>query len=121
MARRWINSADVEVSDAGALSVQSAPSSTFVGGTKTVAAAATPEKLIANATPCRAVWIGTRMNTADGTALNTRPVMLGDLTSQTMALAKDDFKGFLIPIDDASKVYVKVFANGEGVAYRILI
>jgi hypothetical protein len=37
-----------------------------------------------------------------------------------MGLAKDDFKGFVIPIDDAQKVYIRPVTNGEGVAYRIL-
>ena len=37
-----------------------------------------------------------------------------------MGLAKDDFKGFVIPIDDAQKVYIRPVTSGEGVAYRIL-
>ncbi len=102
----------------GALLVKESPASTFAGNTKTVSpAAAAP--LVAASTPCRAVWIGARMGN-DGTPTNTNPVFIGDATNQTMALAKDDFKGFLIPIADASGIYIRPVTNGEGVAYRIL-
>jgi hypothetical protein len=134
MARKWINSATVEIGDDGSLLVSlgnlggSIPLATvsrasgFAGGTRTIAtseAANLTGKLVANSTPCRAVWIGARMAN-DGSAVNTSAVFIGDVGGQTMGLAKDDFKGFLIPIDDASKVYIKAVTSGEGVAYRIL-
>jgi hypothetical protein len=118
MTRKWIQSASVEVSDAGALSVLPTAVATFVGNTKTVSPAAAAS-LVAASTPCRAVWIGARMNN-DGTSTNTNPVFIGDVTNQTMALAKDDFKGFLIPIGDAFNIYIRPVTAGEGVAYRIL-
>ena len=95
-----------------------APARTFAGNTKTVSPAAAAA-LVAASTPCRAVWIAARMNN-DGSATNTNAVFIGDATNQTMGLAKDDFKGFVIPIDDAQKVYIRPVTSGEGVAYRIL-
>ena len=116
--KRWLQTADVLVDDDGNLSVLLAAAATFAGSTKTVSpAAAAP--LVAASTPCRAVWIGARMAN-DGSAVNTNPVFIGDATNQTMGLAKDDFKGFLIPIADAQKVYIRPVTAGEGVAYRIL-
>ncbi len=125
MAKRWLNSADVEVTDErriagpdGSASGGPAPPSTLAGGTKTVAAAATPEKLVANATPCKFVWIGARCD-ADGSAQNTKPCFIGDSASQNIPVMPANFEGMVIQIDDASKLYVKVGVNGEGVAYRV--
>jgi len=55
MAKRWINSMDVEVSESGAPLFDVAGCSSFVGGTKTVSSASTPEPLAAVPTPCRFV------------------------------------------------------------------
>ena len=92
MTRRWLGSADVEVNEAtGAILVQgdasttTAPPSSMVGGTKTVALASTPQALVATPTPCRCVWIGPLCN-ADGVGTNTKPVFLGDSTNQNMPL-----------------------------------
>jgi hypothetical protein len=90
----------------------------FAGGTKTVAAAATPEALVASSTPCRFVWVGARVN-GDGAAQNTKPVFLGDSAGQNIPVMPNDFEGVTVPMDDAQKVYVKVGVNGEGVAYRV--
>jgi hypothetical protein len=116
--KKWLQTADVLVDDSGNLGVLPAPVATFAGSTKTVSPAAAAS-LVAASTPCRAVWIGARMNN-DGTPTNTNPVFIGDVTNQTMALAKDDFKGFLIPIADAFNIYIRPVTAGEGVAYRIL-
>ena len=90
---------------------------TFIGGTKTVSASATPEKLVALSTPCNGVWIGAR-HTA-GVASNTREVLIGDSATQNMPIMPTNFEGYFIPINDAAEVYVKVAVNGEGVVYRI--
>jgi hypothetical protein len=125
MTRRWMGSVDVEVNEAtGALLVQgdasttTAPPSSMVGGTKTVALASTPQALVATSTPCRCVWIGPLCN-ADGVGTNTKPVFLGNSANQNMPLPPNSVSGVVLSIDDASKVYVKVGANGEGVAYRV--
>lgn len=126
MTRKWLGSADVEVTDDGAIVVQilggdgggTTPPSALAGGTKTVAAAATPEKLVASATACKFVWIGARVD-GNGTAQNTKPVFIGDADGQNIPITPANFEGFVIQIDDASKLYVKVGVNGEGVAYRI--
>lgn len=125
MTRRWLSSADVEIDPAtGALLVRgdssttTAPSTSMVGGTKTVASANTPEAIVASPTPCRCVWIGPLCN-SDGVGTNTKPVFLGDSGNQNMPLLPSSVSGVVLSIDDASKVYVKVGADGEGVAYRI--
>ena len=127
MTKRWLNSADVEIDEAtGALLVRgdasttTAPPSSLVGGTKTVTAAAIPEALVATSTPCRCVWIGPLCNT-EGVGTNTKPVFLGDAANQNMPLLPTSISGVVLSIDDASKVYVKVGADGEGVAYRIFV
>lgn len=118
MARRWINSMDVEVSDSGAPLFDVAGCSSFVGGTKTVASTATPEKLVATATPCRFVWVGARVD-AVGNPLNTRPCFVGDAAIQNVPVMPSNYEGVVIRIDDASKLYVKVGIANQGVVYRI--
>ena len=125
MTRRWLQSADVEIDEAsGALlvrgddSITTAPPGSMAGGTKTVAAAATPEPLVSTPTPCRCVWIGPPCN-ADGIGTNTKPVFLGDSDNQNMPLLPSSTSGVVLSIDDAGKVFVKVGADGEGVVYRI--
>lgn len=127
MTRRWLQSADVDVDETtgailvrGDSSTTTAPPSSMAGGTKTVAAANTPEPLVAASTPCRCVWIGPLCN-ADGVGTNTKPVFLGDSVSQNMPLLPNSVSGVVLSIDDASKVYVKVGVNGEGVAYRVFV
>ena len=125
MTRRWLQSADIEIDpETGAIlvrgdsSTSTAPPSSLAGGTKTVAAAATPEPLVAVSTPCRCVWIGSLCD-ADGVGTNTKPVFLGNSVNQNMPLPPSSVSGVVLSIDDASKLYVKVGVNGEGVAYRI--
>jgi len=120
MTRKWINSADVEVSAAGAVLTDAAGCSSMVGGTKIVALAATPEKLVANPTPCRRVRIMSRVD-ANGLPLNTKPCFVGDSAGQNIPVMVSNYEGVIVPIDDASKVYVKAGANGEGVNYRIFV
>lgn len=118
MAKRWINSLDVEVSESGAPLFGVAGCSSFAGGTKTIASAATPEKLVATSTPCRFVWIGAPCD-ADGAAVNTKPIFLGDADNQNIPVMTANFEGLVLRIDDAWKLYVKAGADNEGVAYRI--
>jgi hypothetical protein len=91
---------------------------TFTGGSKSVAAAATPEALVASSTPCRFVWIGAPCD-SDGVASNTKPVFIGDSSGQNIPIATHNFEGVMIQIDDAQKVYAKVGVDGESVEYRI--
>jgi hypothetical protein len=98
--------------------VHQVPPSTLAGGTKVCANAAVAEKLVAAATPCRAVRIMARVD-ADGNAVNTKPCFVGDVNGQNVPVMPANFEGVAIPIDDASKLYVKVGVNGEGVTYRI--
>ena len=123
MTRHWLQSADIEIDPiTGAILVEddsrAATPTSLVGGTKTVAADATPAALVAVSTPCRCVWIGPLCN-ADGVGTNTKAVFLGDAASQNMPLLPNSVSGVVLSIDDASKVFVKVGVNGDGVAYRI--
>ena len=119
MAKRWLHSADVKINDSnGALLTELPLSSTFAGGTKTVASTGTPEKLVSVSTPCQFVWLGARVNST-GQALNYRPVFIGDAAGQNIPIMPSNFEGMVIRIDNANKIYVKVGTNGEGVVYRI--
>ena len=125
MTRRFLQSADIEIDPTtGALlvrgdaSTSTAPPISLAGGTKIVAAAATPEPLVATSTPCRCVWVGPPCD-ADGVGTNTKPVFLGDSNNQNMPLPPNSISGVVLSIDDANKLYVKVGVDGEGVAYRI--
>jgi len=118
MARRWINSMDVEVSDSGAPLFDVAGCSSFAGGTKTVPSSDTPQPLVATATPCRFVWVGARVDT-DGNPLNTHPCFIGDSGTQNIPVMPSNYEGLVIRIDDASKVYVRVVVSNQGVVYRI--
>ncbi len=127
MVRKWIQSVDVEVGEDGRLKVDtgnggggSAAPTSITCGTKTVAAAATPEALVAESTPCKRVWLGARYNAATGAALNTAPVRIGGVGGQTIPLMPSNFEGVTIDIDDAGKLYVDVAQDGEGVHYAIL-
>ena len=118
MAKRWINSLDVEVGPNGAPLFDMAGCMSFVGGTKTVSSTATPQALVAASTPCRFVWIGARVN-SDGNSLNTKPCFIGDAANQNIPILPSNFEGVVIRIDDASKLFVKVGVANQGVVYRI--
>lgn len=127
MTRRWMQSADVEIDEAtgailvrGDSSITTSPPSSLIGGTKAVAAAGTPESLVDTSTPCCCVWVGPLCD-ANGVGTNTKPVFLGDSNNQNMPLLPTSISGVVLSIDDASKVFVKVGANGEGVAYRVFV
>lgn len=87
-------------------------------GTKVVAAAATPEKLVATSSQCRGVWVGSPV-TSDGAAVNTKVALLGDSNNQVIPLLIDNFSGVFLRVSDPSTVYVKVGANGESVSYCV--
>jgi len=118
MAKRWINSMDVEVGENGAPLFDVAGCASLVGGTKTVASTSTPEPLVATSTPCRFVWIGARVD-SDGNPQNTRPCFVGDSANQNIPVLPSNFEGIVIRIDDASKVFIKVGVNNQGVVYRV--
>ena len=118
MAKRWINSLDVEVGPNGAPLFDMAGCVSFVGGTKTVSSTTTPQALVTTSTPCRFVWVGARVD-AYGNPLNTRPCFVGDASNQNVPVMPSNYEGVVIRIDDASKLYVKVGVNNQGVVYRV--
>lgn len=95
-------------------------------GTLTVAAAATPQSLVAAVTSPNTkiqgarIWIGAP-RAADGTANNTREFYYGNSTSQTASIAATDFEGRWLPTGDPYELYIKVKVNGEKVAYQIWV
>ncbi len=90
-------------------------------GTKTVAAAATPERIVAATLPLGKngyVWIGAPCD-ANGVAANTKPAFVGShATASVRPLLISNFEGVKIPAEDAYNVYVKIGANGETVKYQ---
>jgi hypothetical protein len=88
-------------------------------GTKTVAASATPEALVASSTPCRGVLLAGRTTQASGAAANANPVFWGSSLAQTMPILASDQKGVYIAIDDAAKIFLRALTNGDGVEYVI--
>lgn len=119
MSRRWINSVDVEVDPVkgSILTDQSSPA-TFIGGTRTVPASATPQPLVATPTPCRFVWIGARVDNF-GNPQNQYPCFVGDAAGQNIPVMPSNYEGLVIRVDDAAKVFVRVVTNNSGVVYRI--
>jgi hypothetical protein len=89
-------------------------------GVKIVADDAIPEVLIAGSTPCKYIWLAARMD-ADGIALNTKPCFVGTVDSQTIPIVPSNLEGILLPIRDASLLYVKVGFDGEGISYVLFI
>lgn len=119
MSRRWINSLDVEYDPVkGAILTDQASPATFVGGTKIVASAATPQALVATSTPCRFVWVAARIDNY-GNPQNYYPCFIGDAASQNIPVMPSNYEGLVLRVDDASKVFVRVVSGGNGVAYRI--
>jgi len=97
------------------------PPGSVAGGALTVTHAATPQPLKAAATPCKYVWVGAPMDADSGDAVNTKVAFLGGAAAQVMPLLPSNFTGYTIPIGDASQLYVKVGADGEGVSYLICV
>ena len=55
----------------------------------------------------------------DGQQTNATAVFVGDSETQNMPLLPGNYRGVVIRIDDASKLYVRSAAAGEAVVYRI--
>lgn len=118
MAKRWINSMDVEVSPSGAPLFDVAGCTSLIGGTKTVPSSATPQPLVATSTPCRFVWIGARMDNY-GNPQNYYPCFVGDSANQNIPIMPSNYEGLIIRVNDAVKVFVRVVSSNQGVVYRI--
>jgi hypothetical protein len=82
--------------------------STLRAGSKTVAAAATPETLVATSTKARNVIIRAKSG-------NTLAVLIGPVGSEYFPLYTKD--AVSLDIDDLVKISVKAGADGEGVDY----
>ena len=114
MAKRWINSVDVEVTPTGALLTDLAGCTTLAGGTKTVPGTPQPP------------WPSRRRAGSFGQLVWTTtapaeyyPCFIGDAAGQNIPVMPSNYEGLVIRIDDASKVYVRVVTNNPGVVYRI--
>ncbi len=90
----------------------------IAGGNKVVAAAATPEPLVAVSTPCVLIWVGAPHDDA-GVAQNTTVARLGPAGQEIMQLMPADAGGFYISHNDAFALYVNVGVNGESVDYAL--
>jgi hypothetical protein len=93
------------------------PPTALSGGVKTTSNNNT-EPLVDNSMPCQFVWIGARVDDL-GVAQNSALCFVGNTSSPTIPILPNDFKGIMIPIDDASKISVRTVSMGEGVAFQI--
>jgi len=116
VARRWLNSMDVEVGTNGAPLFDVAGCASFIGGAKTVPSAGTPQALVASSTPCRFVWIGARVDTY-GNPMNTRPCFVGDAASQNIVLMQTAGGYGVLTSDSGEVTYMKV--GGAGVGFGV--
>ena len=117
--KQWIKTATIAVDpDDGAQLVDITAPSIFTGGSKVLAQAGVAEPLVSEPTPCRFVWLAAPVND-NGHATNTKPVFLGDSGDQNMPLLKNNYRGVVVRIDDASKIHVRSVVASEGVVYRI--
>lgn len=75
------------------------------------------QELVTSDTPCAFVWIGAQVD-ANGAAVNTKPVFIGNSAAQLMPVLTTDAKGYFFGVNNAQDVYVKGTA-GEKVSYMI--
>lgn len=117
--RKWSQAATLAVDNVdGSLLTAIRPPTSFRGGVKVVGEAAAPEPLVVESTPCSFVWIAAPLDD-DGQQTNATAVFVGDSETQNMPLLPGNYRGVVIRIDDASKLYVRSAAAGEAVVYRI--
>lgn len=90
-------------------------------GVKTIAAAATPEALVATSTPCALVWVAAPLTDA-GAASNTSVirVSLAGTAAFGFQIAPTDGKGYYIRVTDANDLLVRAGTNGDKVVYAVL-
>lgn len=91
----------------------------LIAGSKAVAAAGTPEPLVAASQPCTDVWI-------HAFSTNTKPVAIGS-EDTVNGSAGTGRVGVVVPptsaqplhfeIDDLSKIWIDPEVNGEGVSF----
>jgi hypothetical protein len=120
MAKKFIKTIDLEVSDSGVLSV-SLGNRLVVQGERVVGAATV--QLVTASTPCSQIWFGapTAVNNKGGT--NTSTVLIGQNKNTNASggvyLAAANAAGLYYPCDDASKVYLTGGTAGDVVEYQI--
>jgi len=93
----------------GKIVEQLEPPSVLLAGDKTVAAAATPEVLVATSTLVKNSVIIQAKST------NTGAVYVGDATNQDVELNALD--SVVVVCDNLNLIYIKVAVNGEGVNF----
>lgn len=84
------------------------------GFTKTCAAAATPERLVAASTPCLAALVQPIMDDA-GAPSNTKVVEIRLHGASSGIFIRPESDGIVLPVGDLYDVDLKVYVNGEGV------
>ena len=99
---------------AGLVGIQ--PATELTAGTKVVTTAGTAVALAASVSS-KFVWIGAPH--ADGAEKNDASMLIGDATNQVMILANDDYKGYVIAIDDPSKLFIDAKTSLDRVNYII--
>lgn len=69
--------------------------------------------------PCALIWVGAPTAQHVAAAANTTPILIGNVTAQTMTLDPADTSGFHLPLRDAADVYFTGFTAGDVVEYII--
>lgn len=85
------------------------------GGTKTVAAAGTPEQLTTTDTPVKRVWIQALDTNTDAIVVGGKDV--DETSASRKGIALFATQGQWLNINNLNKVYVDVAVGGEGVHY----
>jgi hypothetical protein len=121
MARKWLQSASVEVSDKGELSVSIAAIDAVMGSEIVVTLGANAVPLSGGSIPCVGAFIRAPHETADGFKL-TAPVLVGKHATapKAMLLAVDNYAGLFYPVDDLANAHAKG-TNGEQVIVTPLV
>lgn len=73
--------------------------------------------------PCSRVWVGAPSTKHTKAAANTTPLLIGNSSTSNasggMFLDTADSKGFFIPIEDASLLYVTGFTADDRIEFQI--
>lgn len=98
----------------------------FAGGVLTISDKDVPQQITSSSTKCQWVWVGAPVD-ANGVATNGKPIFIGESSNQSkvgtgpLPILPSNFEGFIIQIDDVSKLWISAGANGEKLHYRYFV
>lgn len=75
--------------------------------------------------PCSQVWVGAPTSNHTVGAANTGRILIGNASGGNASggrpVETDDYKGFLILVDDLSKLYATGFNAGDVIEYQAIV